>query len=556
MTKEKKGGLLGIRTDNMKKAILGALAALILCAGFVPAHATPDTSAPTLDLFQLSKSSVDTGTEDRSITLTAELSDPSGIRNASFYCNESVWFSLFPGSSSATIYFDSIAAVRTTASVSETGSSTDIRWVVTFTVPENRPASTCNWRWSAQDLAGNRVNELSYTGQTLQVIEGTVPPDTSAPTLDLFQLSKSSVDTGTEDRSITLTAELSDPSGIRNASFYCNESVWFSLFPGSSSATIYFDSIAAVRTTASVSETGSSTDIRWVVTFTVPENRPASTCNWRWSAQDLAGNRVNELSYTGQTLQIIEGTVQDQLVPVEPAIDLSLSPWGSQVGSDSQAATISGSITSIGEVKLFLLKVCDQTLDLGLGGQVTGNPSTFLGPNVRVDWSQYSPPTGNFSLTLVSATSVDKACQVEALLISQTGETWSAELGTTTIPSSKNSAPAPSGVDQYIDHGPDDGEMAIWTKVLAGGNQIKFYVKYPDVGKKIQFMYQADDGNYDQLAWLRVDPGNRLADDGSYDGLQNHVYFIRTFDLRPGKNRVRILVDGELVWGTKTYTLK
>ena len=380
-------------------------------------------------------------------------------------------------------------------------------------------------------------------------------PDTSAPTLDLFQLSKSSVDTGTEDRSITLTAELSDPSGIRNASFYCNESVWFSLFPGSSSATIYFDSIGAVRTTASVSETGSSTDIRWVVTFTVPENRPASTCNWRFSAQDLAGNRVNELSYTGQTLQIIEGTVQDQLVPVEPAINLSLSPWGSQVGSDSQAATISGSITSIGEVKLFLLKVCDQTLDLGLGGQVTGNPATWVGAHVRVETSYYSPSTGAYNLTLASTAETSSACEVQALLISAIGETWTAVVGSSTIPAASGSAPATPGVEQYRGHGPDDGEFSAWTKVLANGTQMKFYAKYLQPGQKVQFMVQNSSGVYEQLAWNRVTESD-LGSDGAYTNLQNHVYFIRTFDLKPGKNRVRILVDGEIVWGTKTYTLK
>jgi hypothetical protein len=36
--------------------------------------------------------------------------------------------------------------------------------------------------------------------------------------------------------------------------------------------------------------------------------------------------------------------------------------------------------------------------------------------------------------------------------------------------------------------------------------------------------------------------------------LTNDVYFVRTLNLSPGKNRVRILVDGLLVWGTKTYS--
>ena len=654
-TKEKKGGLLGIRTDKMKKAILGALAALILCAGFVPAHATPDTSAPTLDLFQLSKSSVDTGTEDRSITLTAELSDPSGIRNASFYCNESVWFSLFPGSNSASIKFDSIGAVRTTASVSETGSSTDIRWVVTFTVPENRPASTCNWRWAAQDLAGNNVNPLLDTGQALQIIEGAVPPDTSAPTLDLFQLSKSSVDTGTEDRSITLTAELSDPSGIRNASFYCNESVWFSLFPGSNSASIKFDSIGAVRTTASVSETGSSTDIRWVVTFTVPENRPASTCNWRWAAQDLAGNNVNPLLDTGQALQIIEGavppdtsaptlssispiaSVNRQLskatlsfeignpgtlqqvrvmlrskdgswtegfspslmsqtaeswsystqisfspympagaytlgfdfmhsgsagnwvngetmdITVQPAAtSLSLSAWELDQSSGVYKAQISGTVSDLAGLTRFGLTVCNQTVNLPFGGSSPASSTTPGGYPIRIESSKFDATTGNYSLGLFSASSTEVTCQVSMVKDRQNFAPVVFSLGSTTIPAGQATA---TGVEQYRGHGPDDGDFSVWTKILANGTQMKFYGKYLQPGQKVQFMIQNSSGVYEQVAWKRVTEDD-LADDGSYTNLQNHVYFIRTIDLKPGKNRVRILVDGEIVWGTKTYTLK
>lgn len=117
------------------------------------------------------------------------------------------------------------------------------------------------------------------------------------------------------------------------------------------------------------------------------------------------------------------------------------------------------------------------------------------------------------------------------------------------------SQPAATGVEQYRGHGPDDGEFSVWTKLLANGTQIKFYGKYLQPGQKVQFMFQNLDGFYDQVAWKRITDSD-LADDGGYTNLQNHVYFIRTFDLKPGKNRVRILVDGEIVWGTKTYTLK
>ena len=66
-------------------------------------------------------------------------------------------------------------------------------------------------------------------------------------------------------------------------------------------------------------------------------------------------------------------------------------------------------------------------------------------------------------------------------------------------------------------------------------------------------MVQDANGVYQQIAWKRVAESD-LASDGSYLGLQNQIYLIRTYQLKEGKNRVRILVDGEVVWGTKTYS--
>lgn len=110
-------------------------------------------------------------------------------------------------------------------------------------------------------------------------------------------------------------------------------------------------------------------------------------------------------------------------------------------------------------------------------------------------------------------------------------------------------------VDHLAGHGPTDGQFSAWTKVLSNGSQIKFYAKYLQPGQKVQFMVQNQAGVYEQFAWKRVESED-LNSDGSYKSMQNHVYFIRTFDLEPGKNRVRILVDGEIYWGTKTYSIK
>lgn len=122
--------------------------------------------------------------------------------------------------------------------------------------------------------------------------------------------------------------------------------------------------------------------------------------------------------------------------------------------------------------------------------------------------------------------------------------------------SASSLASAPSGNEAVNTgaQGPKDGPFSAWTKVLANGTQMKFYVKYPQVGDKIQFMVQDSSGTYKQFAWIRINEED-LGSDGNYVGLTNDIYFIRTFNLKPGKNRVRIVVNGEIVWGTKTYSM-
>jgi hypothetical protein len=82
---------------------------------------------------------------------------------------------------------------------------------------------------------------------------------------------------------------------------------------------------------------------------------------------------------------------------------------------------------------------------------------------------------------------------------------------------------------------------------------MKFYVKYPQPGDKIQFMVQDSSGKYKQFAWIRIDPED-LDANGNYMGLTNEIYFVRTMNLKSGKNRVQVRVNGEVVWGTKTYS--
>jgi hypothetical protein len=107
---------------------------------------------------------------------------------------------------------------------------------------------------------------------------------------------------------------------------------------------------------------------------------------------------------------------------------------------------------------------------------------------------------------------------------------------------------------QAIELGPNDGDLKVWTKLMDNGVQAKFYAKFPQVGQKIQFMFEDDQGVYQERAWIRVEAED-LDEFGKYQNLNNGYYFVRTIDLKEGKNRLRILVDDALAFGTVTYNV-
>lgn len=77
-----------------------------------------------------------------------------------------------------------------------------------------------------------------------------------------------------------------------------------------------------------------------------------------------------------------------------------------------------------------------------------------------------------------------------------------------------------------------------WTK-LFGQKSIKFYSKSPIGEGKIQFIV---DGK--EIAWIRaVD-----AADPKLSFASGYPYLVRTYELKPGKNRLEIRVDGKRVW--------
>ena len=102
--------------------------------------------------------------------------------------------------------------------------------------------------------------------------------------------------------------------------------------------------------------------------------------------------------------------------------------------------------------------------------------------------------------------------------------------------------------------GPSDGAFQHWTKRISD-TEVKIYVKYPQLGQKVQLMFEnaATGGQYRERGWLRVQARD-LNEQGHYVGLQNEIYFVRTVTLEPGKNRFRVVVDGKQAGRTITYS--
>jgi hypothetical protein len=101
-------------------------------------------------------------------------------------------------------------------------------------------------------------------------------------------------------------------------------------------------------------------------------------------------------------------------------------------------------------------------------------------------------------------------------------------------------------------NGPAGGEFSGWMKRISS-TQVKIYAKFPQLNQKVQFMVQGTDGRYRERAWVRITTA-QLTDAGEYISLTNGVYFVRTVNLREGKNRLRIVVDGQILGATRTYT--
>ena len=233
------------------------------------------------------------------------------------------------------------------------------------------------------------------------------PPDTDAPNLVEFTPSKTVLDTGSDDRSMSFVIRATDTTGIANLSFYCSDvfagstSMWFTVFPGNNSARINFDGNAAVTTTATIEISGDQTDHTWIVNFTVPYNRPDSSCSaWTVVSADTQGNRGRDSVFPGLEIRQVRDPVD-----TEPAkVDVSSVVVSN--GSPSLGETINIRFrvtddTAIGNVSVFVwTPEPNQTSIRGLFATKVSGSSTDAVYSVDVTFPASPYPAGTWKIDL------------------------------------------------------------------------------------------------------------------------------------------------------------
>ena len=198
-------------------------------------NATADTSGPLIESPSVTPSSVDVQSSSQQVTLTAHLSDPSGVDSAS-----------------AQFRPDGLSQSVSTQLTLESGTPTDGTWKGTFEFP--RGAAPGPWKgliFASDTLRNNSAIGSDEGAPSINVINATA--DTSGPLIESPSVTPSSVDVQSSSQQVTLTAHLSDPSGVDSAS-----------------AQFRPDGLSQSVSTQLTLESGTPTDGTWKGTFEFP----------------------------------------------------------------------------------------------------------------------------------------------------------------------------------------------------------------------------------------------------------------------------------------------
>lgn len=123
----------------------------------------------------------------------------------------------------------------------------------------------------------------------------------------------------------------------------------------------------------------------------------------------------------------------------------------------------------------------------------------------------------------------------------------------TSCVSSPEPEPEPVLATQTPEWGPTDGSMDVSFELgEADPTLLEVKIYYPQLGERVQVMAATDEGAEEQVYFLNLS-GTDLDADGSY---VRGPQFDFVYQLTPGVNTVRVLLDGNLFFGPVVYELE
>ena len=387
----------------MRKLLSLFFAVLLTFLSATPSLALPpDTDAPVIVEFTPSKTLLDTGSDDRSMSFTVRATDASGIANLAFYCSDilintsTMWFLLFPGYDSTNINFDSNAAVKVVATVGISGDQNDHTWVVNFSAPYNRPDSSCSqWTYVTADTQGNRGRGNLSPG--LEVRQASQPVDSEAAKIDGSSVVVSNSSPSLGD-TVNIRFRVTDDTGIGTVAVFLKT-------PEPNQA--YIGSLIARRIA------GTSTDAVYSVDVTIPGSPyPTGTWTIELSANDIFNKGGPRWPVLVEVAGETEPDVADDTKAEQEAPELQVQRAGSQlvIHVDKELSGTFEVFEDGQSIATFSLggSKSSHVVEQRVTGEIriekkgsSGNDEVELAPTRSLLWYQ------NFNLGLVKPSSLD-----------------------------------------------------------------------------------------------------------------------------------------------------
>ena len=190
---------------SLARVLSVALLALWSVAWLIPAAAAADDVAPpTLVSFDFSPKAVDVTTGSRVVTVSARVTDASGVQSPMVH--------LASDTSTQTLHPDSWMAMMLTS-----GTATDGTWTADITVPTTATPGTWSVRLDPlRDTLGNYDNTATSPVHPTKLTvtnTPTTPPDTAAPAVSQFDFTPKIVDVNGGEKQVMVSVRLTDATG-------------------------------------------------------------------------------------------------------------------------------------------------------------------------------------------------------------------------------------------------------------------------------------------------------------------------------------------------------